>query len=58
MALILLDTCIILDILDRESHWHTWAKETLRDLTKAYDAVINPIIFQNFVPVWNHRLRC
>lgn len=45
MALILLDTCVILDILDKESYWHTWAKETLRELTKTYDAVINPIIF-------------
>ena len=45
MALILLDTCVILDILDKASHWHTWAKETLRELTKTYDAVINPIIF-------------
>jgi len=45
MALILLDTCVILDILDKKSHWHTWAKETFRDLTKAHDAVVNPIIF-------------
>ena len=34
MALLLLDTCVILDILDKESLWHVWAKESFRELTK------------------------
>lgn len=34
MQLLLLDTCVILDILDSDSHWHTWAKVTLRELRK------------------------
>ncbi len=45
MAPLLLDTCVILDILDKESLWHVWAKESFRELTKTHNAVINPIIF-------------
>lgn len=45
MHALLLDTCVILDILDRESHWHEWAKASFRELTKTHDAVINPIVF-------------
>ncbi|WP_067583049.1 type II toxin-antitoxin system VapC family toxin [Endozoicomonas ascidiicola] len=45
MQALLLDTCVILDLLDRESHWHEWAKESFRELTKTHDAVINPIVF-------------
>ena len=45
MQTTLLDTCVILDILDNKSHWHTWSKETLRELSKTHTPVINPIIF-------------
>ena len=45
MPPLLLDTCVILDILDRNSHWHTWAKQQLRELGKTHEPVINPIIF-------------
>ena len=45
MQPLLLDTCVILDILDSDSHWHTWSKETLRELRKKHIPTINPIIF-------------
>ena len=45
MQPLLLDTCVILDILDRDSHWHSWAKDQFREFTKTHDPVINPIIF-------------
>ncbi|MGI9277763.1 MAG: type II toxin-antitoxin system VapC family toxin [Endozoicomonas sp.] len=45
MATVLLDTCIILDILDPGNAWHQWSKDTLRELRKSHSVVINPIIF-------------
>ena len=45
MPPLLLDTCVILDILDSDSHWHSWAKDQFRELSKTYDPVVNPIIF-------------
>ena len=45
MKTILLDTCVILDILDQETNWHQWSKNTLRELSHTSNLVINPIIF-------------
>lgn len=45
MRPLLLDTCVILDILDSGSHWHAWAKDQFRALTKIHHPVINPIVF-------------
>ncbi len=45
MEPVLLDTSVILDILDRDSHWHSWAKETFREFSKTHIATVNPIIF-------------
>ncbi len=45
MLPLLLDTCVILDILDKKSHWHTWSKDQLRKLSNTHAPVINPIIF-------------
>ena len=41
----LLDTCVILDILDTKSDWHQWSKNTPRELRKNHPVVINPIVF-------------
>ena len=45
MTTVLLDTCVILDILDPDSAWHQWSKDTLRELRKSQSVVINPIVF-------------
>lgn len=45
MRALLLDTCVILDILDDGSHWHTWSKDQFRALTKIHTPVINPVVF-------------
>ena len=45
MESLLLDTCIILDILDPGSHWNTLSKEQLRERQKNHRPLINPIIF-------------
>lgn len=45
MTTTLIDTCIILDILDRNSTWHQWSKERFKRLSETSTLVINPIIF-------------
>ncbi|WP_422463462.1 type II toxin-antitoxin system VapC family toxin [Endozoicomonas sp. ALB115] len=45
MPNLLIDTCVILDILDRESRWHNWSKDQFRHLSKTHSPVINPIVF-------------
>ena len=45
MPMVLLDTCLILDILDPASNWHEWSKSTLRELSTRHSLVINPIVF-------------
>ena len=46
MKTVLVDTCVILDILDKESSWHHWSKNTFRELSKTSALAIYPIIIQ------------
>jgi predicted nucleic acid-binding protein len=43
--MILVDTNIILDILDRDPNWSPWSSQQLRQLSAAHDLAINPIIY-------------
>ena len=43
--MILVDTNIILDILDSDASWSPWSSQQLRQLSAAHDLAINPIIY-------------
>jgi hypothetical protein len=43
--MVIVDTNIILDILDRDPNWSPWSSQQLRQLSAAHDLAINPIIY-------------
>lgn len=45
MAVVLVDSCVILDLADHESPWYQWSAETLEQLDPYHTFVINPIIY-------------
>lgn len=45
MACILIDTCVVTDLADPESHWFEWSASTLEQLDLLHTFVINPIIY-------------
>ncbi len=45
MAVVLVDSCIIIDLASPQSAWHEWSAETLEQLDQSHALVINPIIY-------------
>lgn len=45
MAVILIDSCIITDLADSNSHWFEWSAGTLERLDQNNLMIINPIIY-------------
>ena len=43
--MVIVDTNIILDLLDRDPNWSPWSSQQLRQLSAAHDLAINPIIY-------------
>ncbi len=48
--MILVDTNVILDILDRDPAWHLWSSAQLRRLSLLHELVINPVIYAEMSP--------
>jgi len=45
VAVILVDSCVITDLVDPESAWFEWSTETLEQLDQNHTLVINPIVY-------------
>ncbi|MCP5170321.1 MAG: PIN domain-containing protein [Hahellaceae bacterium] len=45
MAIILLDTCVIMDLAQPDSEWFEWSASTLERLDAENAFIINPIIY-------------
>ncbi|MEI9970483.1 MAG: type II toxin-antitoxin system VapC family toxin [Terracidiphilus sp.] len=43
--MVIVDSNIILDILDSDPNWSPWSSQQLRQLSDAHDLAINPIIY-------------
>lgn len=42
---ILIDSCIILDIVTEDPHWLTWSSRQLEECAEEFPLIINPIIY-------------
>ncbi|MCF6202827.1 MAG: PIN domain-containing protein [Methylococcaceae bacterium] len=45
MTFILIDTCVVTDLADKQSLWFEWSAATLERLDQQHTFVINPIIY-------------
>ncbi len=45
MATILIDTCVVTDLANTQSHWFEWSATTLETLDQHHSFIINPIIY-------------
>ncbi len=45
MAIIMVDSCIVLDLAKPDSEWFEWSASLLEDLDETNTLVINPIIY-------------
>ena len=41
----MVDSCVLLDILNDDDHWYAWSSNILFEMSKEYNLVINTIIF-------------
>lgn len=45
MTIILVDTCVITDLADRQGEWFEWSASTLERLDQSHKLAINPVIY-------------
>jgi predicted nucleic acid-binding protein len=53
--MLLVDTNIFFDVLERESRWALWSGGQLRGQRKVHELVINPIIYAELAPAFDSR---
>lgn len=45
MKSVLVDSCVILDIVTEDPKWYSWSAEKLEEYSQKHELVINPIIY-------------
>ena len=45
MSIILIDTCVISDLSNKNNHWFEWCSSTLENLDNSHSFIINDIIY-------------
>lgn len=50
--MILVDTNVVVDVLDDDSIWYAWSAEQIRNQTKVHELVINPIVYAEISPMF------
>lgn len=51
--MLLVDSNILYDLLERESHWAHWSLRQLKAQSKVHDLVINPIVYAELSPAYD-----
>jgi predicted nucleic acid-binding protein len=55
---LLVDTNVLVDVIDRDSEWFDWSIRQLRHQSQVHELAINPVIYAEFAPSFEtqHRL--